>query len=108
VATSVDELELPRTRLPEKGYGTFAEATVMLHLVINLICVVGAVKLEEDFPNHGLLILGELADAGLVDMPIVVHLGAEFVIKGKADGLALLIGQAFVEGGDEGFGLWSL
>ena len=53
----------------------------MLDLAEYFFGVLRTVQLEEDFADHGLLILGKLADTGLVDVPVVVHLGAKGVVE---------------------------
>ena len=52
----------------------------------------------EDLAHEVHLVLFEnLADGGLHDVPVVIHLGPERVIEVEADHLALFVGQGAVE-----------
>jgi len=61
------------------------------------------VQAHEDLFDEVLLLGREmLADAGIGDVPVVVDLGAEFVVEGEAQELLLFAGERLVERGDEG------
>ena len=75
----------------------------MLDLLQDLLRVFLTMQAVEDVANQLLLVFGELADAGLGDVPVVVDLRLEFMAKGETHTFALLLGQAFVELSDQRF-----
>ena len=80
------------------------DSAVPLDLVEDLLGILLAVDSHEDILDHGLLVLGEALHLGLGDLPVVVHLEAQLVIKGEADHLVLLFIQGVVKGLHQGFG----
>src|SRR5688572_16293594 len=75
----------------------------MLYLLQDLLRVFLTVQAVKDVTNQLLLVFGELADAGLGDVPVVVDLRLEFMAKREAHTFALFLGQTFVELSDQRF-----
>ena len=72
------ELEFACARLAEQSDGRAAKpffAAVMFDLLHDFPGVIRAVKADEDFANHRLLVFGEkLGNLFVRDHPVVVHL----------------------------------
>jgi hypothetical protein len=100
------ELELPRTRFAEKGDRRAVKTAVFFDLFIDEFRVFRAMQTEKYFFDHGLLVLGEeVTQLGLYDLPVVVDLRAERVVKREAKLFTLLSREGFVKGLDKGFGI---
>lgn len=105
VPASEHELELSASRFTEEGNGATVETSVLLDLLVHEFGIFLAVKPKEYFFDHRLLILGkEIAQLGFHDLPVVVDLRAERVVKGEAKLFTLLFREALVKGLDKGFG----
>jgi len=101
------EFELSCARLAKHRNGTAAEtirAAVVLDLLHDFFGVFGAVKANEYFVNHRLLVgrekLGELV---VSDVPVVVHLRAQRVVERKTNRFLLFFIEALEKRGHERF-----
>ena len=101
VPAGEDELELPGAGLAEERDGRIAEAgfaAVVLDLLEHGLGVFGRVQAEENLLHHLVLILVEKGgDVVVGDVPVVIDLGAQRVVEGKAERLALILAQRLEE-----------
>ena len=108
VTAGKNEFEFAGVGLAEEGDGGILEALfagVVNDLLVNFLGVFRAVQAHEDVLDHGLLVLVEVVQAGLGDVPVVIDLEAKRVVEGEADFAHLLFGEALVEALDEGLGI---
>ena len=76
----------------------------MLHLLHDPLGIFGAVHFQEDFTNHGLLVRREIFSNTLLgDVPVVIHLGPERMVKREHHRLHLSLCQTLIQRGDQCF-----
>src|SRR6185503_1413456 len=93
-----NELEFTGARLAEQSDGRAAEAflaAIMFDLLNHSRGIFGAVKADEDFADHRLLIFGEeLGNLFVSDHPVVVHLRTQRIVERETNRLSLLLLEA--------------
>src|SRR5439155_23865404 len=64
----------------------------------HFVGVIGAVKADENFADHRLLVFGEeLGNLFVRDHPVVIHLRAQRIVERETNRLFLLLLEALVE-----------
>ena len=101
------KFEFADSRLAKQCYRTSAKTLftgVVLYLFHDTLGIFRAVHFKKDFANHGLLVPREVLPHSLFgDVPIVLDLGPERMVKGEHDRLPLGFGEALIQSCDEGF-----
>src|SRR5436190_22862249 len=96
-----NKLEFPAAGLAEKRNGAIAEtflATIVLHLLVDCLRILGTVLAHEDFLYHLLLVLIEKRRQFFVgDVPVIIDLRAKRMIESEAGRFPLFFRQALIE-----------